>query len=265
MTFRQQALLLVLTLLVFIAADLWLGGQPKDWVRPERALTAISVLAGFVVLSWQLNRQHANALKAEAVKAKNALEADARKARNELRLSIYREIGGVAESASREINTMQRVFFGLKGRFFMQRQFNHSLHAEADSFAVLQGAISAAQDSIIAVMAALEKWEIAIGPDFQAFKAAFSEHSSAVGAAYGDALNATSPYLPPIALRPPDAQTYDKIDATLEQVSDCGMDLICDLWDLRIALQNRLLGGLFEWRVPPRAPGDPSIRPTILP
>lgn len=73
---------------MFFNLDLQAGGQAKDWVRPERALTAVSVLAGFFLLGWQLSRQH-----------QNALDADAQKARNELRLAIYRDIAKVTERA----------------------------------------------------------------------------------------------------------------------------------------------------------------------
>jgi len=36
------------------------------------------------------------------------------------------------------------------------------------------------------------------------------------------------------------------------------------IWDLRIALQNKLLGGLFEYRVPVRRPTDPRYKAVTL-
>lgn len=250
MTVRAQFLVLVLAFVAFVALDLSFSGELRDWVRPERALTAVSVLGGFILLSWQLRRQHENSLRADTVKA-----------RNELRLAIYREIASVIESASRTINETDAAFSSLKGQVFMVQRLGHRFDAAQHSFEPLHAKIITSEQSVIAVMAALEKWEIGIGPEFQAFKRAFSEHSKTLREAFSSLMAVG--HLPPF-VPPQDAETFDKLDASAGQVWDAGMDLICDLWDLRVALQNRLLGGLFDWRVPPRTPGDPHVKATIV-
>ena len=59
--------------------------------------------------------------------------------------------------------------------------------------------------------------------------------------------------------------------ADLEALKDAGnglheatLNIDTYIWDLRIALQNTLLGGRFEYRIPVRKPGDPQYRAVTL-
>lgn len=254
MKLALQILLLALVLAAFVAVDLRLGGQLKDWVRPERGLTAISIVAGFLLLGWQLDRQH-----------RNALRVDATKARNELRLAVYKDLATASETASRKIQETNGTFMGLKFRFSLARQSGTQQGLPSELFALpaVQAQIQAATDGVIGVLAAMEKWEIALGPDFQAFKAAFAKHNEVLRATFTDFVRMAAPYLHP-SKYVPGPEEQDAMGATCQRVWDAGMDLTSDLWDLRIATQNRLLNGLFESRIAPRTPGDPSIKPIVV-
>src|SRR5205809_6517411 len=127
----------------------------------------------------------------------------------------------------------------------MLRRWARPLDPQVHTFPALHAKVIDAQQSIIAVMAALEKWEIALGQDFQAFKRAFSDHSNEVQSAFSDLMSLATPYLPPIQQQPPDDAMHAKLEEVLTRAWLSGLPWTSDLWDLRIALQNRMLGGLF--------------------
>jgi hypothetical protein len=250
----MQLLLLTLALVAFFKIDLWLTNRPGDWFRPERALTALSLLGGFVLLTWQLNRQH-----------QNALDADAQKARNDLRLAIYRDIARVTERASRNIGEMTRAHLDFNGTFFMLRRFGRPLDPGIHTHAALHAKLIDAERSIIAVIASVEKWEIALGPEFHGFKTAFSNRSAEVRAAFAAFMTVAMPYLPPLQRQPESDAVHEKLEEVSNRAWLAGLAWGGDLWDLRIALQNRMLGGLFDWRIPPREPTDPASKATVVP
>lgn len=74
---------------MFVHVRVFLG-DIAEWVKPERSLTMVGVLGGFIILTWQLDRQHRNSLSAEAIKARNTLW-----------LEIYREFASASDRASR--------------------------------------------------------------------------------------------------------------------------------------------------------------------
>ena len=47
-------------------------------------------------------------------------------------------------------------------------------------------------------------------------------------------------------------------------LQNAAMTIISYIWDLRTALQNELLGGLFDYRVPERRPSDPRYKAVTL-
>ena len=63
-----------------------------------------------------------------------------------------------------------------------------------------------------------------------------------------------------ISRQPPDNDTIEKLKAIAYEYMDVSMDLQAYIWDLQIALQNRLLGNLFDNRVAIRKPNDPKYK-----
>lgn len=147
----------------------------------------------------------------------------------------------------------------------MMRLVRRPLDVRLHTHNVLHAKLIDAQRSIIAVMAAIEKWEIALGPGAQDFKRVFSDSSTEVQAGFSDLMKVAMPYLPPMQRQPEDDATHEMLEAVLTRAWLSPLAWRSPLDDLRRALQNRMLGGLFKWRVPRREPTDPALRVTELP
>jgi hypothetical protein len=83
---RFERALILICLLLFVPFVAWLqislfSGEIKDWIAPTPILSLTGLIIGFLMLSYQLERQHQNTVES------NRLEAEAR-----LKLDVYREI-----------------------------------------------------------------------------------------------------------------------------------------------------------------------------
>src|SRR5712664_3830235 len=164
-------LILVVLGLPITAHVLFFHGAIVDWMKPERSQTMIGVLIGFIILTWQLNRQHQNSLAMS---------------RNSLWLEIYREIAEASKTASKALqdNLVEQAVPPLTLSLFT-----------ALTFKEISASRFNATYEIIALMAQMEKWEIALGGDFQRFKKALSETSDAWGKSADEITHALMPYL----------------------------------------------------------------------
>jgi len=237
--------LLLLGLLITLHVGVF-HGDISDWVKPERSMTMIGVLAGFVILVWQLDRQHANGLKAEALKARNALW-----------LQIYSELADASDVASQGLRArlapgaVAAVSFGFATSLTFQEM--HVGHFDTSR-------------KVIALIGKMEKWEIALGEHFQEFKSAFSQALATWGECAGKLALALAPHIPQQQGAPsPPAAVINELRRLDDELTTKTLDLEAIIWDLRIASQNRLLGGLFRYRVPIRKPSDQSVKVVTIP
>ncbi len=237
-------LILVILGLPMAVHVLALRGDIADWVKPERSLTMIGVLAGFIILAWQLNRQHRNSLAMS---------------RNALWLEIYREIADASKAAS---NALQD---SLASRAIPPLTLGLST---ALTFQEISDSRFRATHAVIALMAMMEKWEIALGGDFQRFKQALSETLNAWGECVDRITHDLMPYLIGTGgtgrITPPAEDIVEKLKVLERDQVQRKIDVLAVIWDLRVASQNRLLGGLFTYRVPVRKPLDPGMRVTTI-
>jgi hypothetical protein len=234
-------------LIVAVAAvDVRIFGEPwREWLRPQPILTFTSVITGFLVLRWQLAVQH-----------RNAMRANAEKDRNQLHLEIYRDIALQSEKASRALRD-----FGALG---METSMAASL---ADLPAPpafpephrVRELWQAATAEVIALNASLEKWEIAMGPGAANFKRALGDGLTGLS----KAVDRVQPALAFATARRAPAD-LDRAKAAGDGLHEATLTIDAYIWDLRIALQNELLGGLFIYRVPMRQPGDQQYKAVTL-
>ena len=242
----------VLLLAVIVALDWSLGGSLRDWVRPERGLTAVSILFGAILLAWQLERQHAGSLR-----------VDAEKARNELSLSIYREIAAANESASSDLLKLQGLFgeitVHLRAASMGAPQLLSGLTERVDGTHIRGLLYDSLGRSIIGLVTVLEKWEIALGGEFHRFKTAIFSHQNGLQIACSEFIA----HWWRVRVPAPRREDCESLILKATDVEVLAWPLAADLWDLRVASQNHLLGGLFTWRVPARMPGDPSVVTTV--
>ena len=222
------------------------GGPLREWFKPQPILTFAGVIVGFLVLRWQLATQH-----------QNTLRVNAEKNRNELHLEIYRDIAAQSEKTAREV----QAFGSIGMRADMAAALRASLPApltfpESDEVRKLWHAATA---EVIALMGALEKWEIALGGGAANFKRTLSDGLSETSMA----IDRIQPALAFAKTRgtPPDLEAVKAAGRGLHEAT---LTINTYIWDLRIALQNKLLVCLFECRVPVRQPADPRYKAVTL-
>jgi len=112
----------------------------------------------------------------------------------------------------------------------------------------------------------MEKWEIALGMDFAKFKEAIGRNVGALskkGEAFSKLVGG---YLfeKPVPWPPPEADSI-AVKTEGQEFLTKSFDIGMNIWDLRVAAQNRLLGGLFTYKIPTRKPGDPKVEVLRLP
>lgn len=221
----------------------------RSWLRPEPILSAAALVLGFILLSWQLNRQHVN-----------ALEANRREAQDKLRLDIFNTIAARIEATNAPLTYVGSLPTGFVGELVIRERTGAPSRHGFDDF---QRASKQASDSVIALMAILELYEIVM-PEFVVFRKRLAEVLQRVSVASGDFLQLAGGYLGPLAGAPPPEHTKELSRlASATQAASIAVSGV--VWDLRVEAQNHLLGGLFPGRrVPPRTPGDPSVQVTSI-
>ena len=104
-------------------------------------------------------------------------------------------------------------------------------------------------DSMVAVLARIQKWEIAFAGGHSKFAKGLSQSLEHVR-------DAATKLFPLMAAGNSEGHTLRDAGRGV-QLAALGLTGL--LWDLRVESQNLLLGGLFQYRVPRRQPTDASV------
>ena len=110
----------------------------------------------------------------------------------------------------------------------------------------------------------MEKWEIALGGGFKAFKTALLDSTEAWRKAVTDTLKVLASHVSfiPGQTVPPDVVA--DLSRREMEIMEKATYIHAAIWDLRVATQNRLLGDLFTYRIPARRPTDPRYHVTTV-
>jgi hypothetical protein len=216
------------------------GGPLREWFKPQPILTFAGVIVGFLVLRWQLAIQH-----------QNTVRVNAENKRNELHLEIYRDIAAQGEKTAREVQAFGSIGLRIDMAAALTSLPTPPVFPEAEELRKLWQTATA---EVIALMGALEKWEIALGGGVANFKRALREGLDETS----KAVDRIQPGLVLAKTRgaPPDLEAIRTAGQNLQATT---LTISSYIWDLRIALQNRLLGGLFQYRVPVRQPAREGL------
>ena len=242
---------LVVTGVVIIAWFTHYYGVKNPWLEPPSILSAATLVLGFLLLNWQLDRQH-----------RNSLEANLRQGQDRLRLDVYKEIAERIEATSYPLTELATTPTAFVGELIVRGETRRIASRYQSRLAQLH---KEAGDPVMALVATLEIYEIAL-PGFAVFRQTLLDSHQRAVTAYGDFIQVAYPIAGP-QTDPMFDDYYNKEE--LHRLADvthvAALGVMAAIADLRIAAQNYLLGGLFpDQRVPERVPRNPTFKVTKL-
>jgi hypothetical protein len=248
-------------LLAVVAAGLggliWLdvnGEGWHSWLKPQPVLSAVTLIVGFVVLSWQLRRQH-----------QNALDANRQQSQDRMRLDLYHEIAKRIEAASNPLVVAGMTPTAVAGELTIRLQ--HPMPSSYSSSQLHEMSI-AASNAATDLLRVLETYEIAL-PEFRVFRRELADADRKLRVALGDFVPLAIPFITfsgsGAPLRwPPTQDEIDEISRLAGVALRAGLDVTAVIHDLRRDAQNYLLGDLFGRQLPKRTPTDQSMKVTSI-
>lgn len=229
----------------------------------ESLITAAGIVIGAWLIVWRIGREY-----------RIGLELQRERAREQLRLEIFKEFEKRMQTASEAeahaasaASTLSLDFIGQRSQIKLGITPD-PIKLRASDFADHNSAASTSVTSLIQV---IETYEI-VNPELKIFQMAF-------GSALHDMREAFQPfyiellkYLPvdvpehrveelgtnTIALPLPNDSQLEHLKSLANSYADAVFEIGCYIYDLRVETQNIFLGELFEHRVQPRQPLDPS-------
>jgi hypothetical protein len=152
------ARLLWIVLIALCVFDLaWFDFSPvrlRAWLAPQPVLSLAGLIIGFIVLSWQLERQHSN-----------SLEANRRQSRDRLNLELYNEIAERIEATSTPLVEIGGLPFAFVGELITRNAFPRDSVPPSRYYTQLSEKQAAAFHSVLSLMSILETHEIVM-PEF---------------------------------------------------------------------------------------------------
>ncbi|MGH7799827.1 MAG: hypothetical protein ACREOW_04245 [Thermodesulfobacteriota bacterium] len=228
-------------------------------------INVASIIIGALIVIWQMGRQH-----------RNSLALQKRTMRDQMHLEIYKEIAEKIQVSSYALsNTMSNIVH-LPLKFSMQRMIQTTLQLEQKPIEDRAQSIIDlhfnASKSIISLMATMETYEIAI-PNFTTFRYYFGEQMQLFNKVFQDFHQEVIQFHPievsedqaqklgtkVIIRKSPDEEEINKLKTLANKYQEVCIQYQAYITDLRIEAQNNLLGSLFDHKLPPRKPEDPSI------
>ncbi len=227
-------------------------------------INVASIIIGALIVIWQMGRQH-----------RNSLALQKRTMRDQMHLEIYKEIAEKIQVSIHALsNTMSNIVH-LPLKFSVQRMIQTTLQLEQKPIEDRAQSIIDlhfnASKSIISLMATMETYEIAI-PNFTMFRHYFSEQLQLFDKMFLDFHEEVIQFLPidvsedqaqklgtkVIVRKSPDDEQINKLKTLANKYQEVCINLQAYITDLGTDAQNNLLGSLFDHKLPPRKPGDPS-------
>ena len=231
-----------------------LGWLTKPWM--DHVWRALSLLVPVGLVAWQINRNYRSNLKLQQEQLKRQVS-----------LEFYKDL----VAAWHRVIDKQLEVDGL----FRSIELHYDLRLAPDWPAEMKvpplkfggtqltDARSEAGQSLIDLLNVAQKYEVAL-PGFRPMLIRIQDLHFKVSATFSDLLAYVLPYLPPVPgsigwnqatleLWPvPTNDGWTQLRARIEEYLACSSDLGCFLEDLRIEMQNHLIGSLFGTAVPTR-------------
>lgn len=228
------------------------------------AITAIGIVVASVTVVWQLGRQHRSSLLIQRDNSREGLKLRL----HEILIQKVRALSNANIVAAMYVYMLP---FNLEN---FQRQFEQGLHPSpiserAPEFLRLH---TEAGNALVELIQEFEAWSIAF-PGLEIFQIALNAanynaretftplFATLVKVLPMDPPENAPPSVPrPVVQDPISAEEYAQLKILVDRYNDAMDEIGCYVHDLTIESQNNLLSGLFERRVPPRQPIDPSLK-----
>lgn len=248
----------VALVLVLLTCGYRLNPDLKQWLAPQPVMSSVALVVGFILLSWQLRRQH-----------ENAMRANSRQTQERLKLELYNKIAERIEATRSPLVAVSALPTSFVGELTWRTQVwsDTTRIPESRRLSDLGAEYAATSRSIILLMSVLETHAVVM-PDFSVFRDRLSKVHQQVALICGDFSQAASAFAGsakegPIRW-PPSAEDMKILSSLAAGVRVAGLDAIAVVWDLRVEAQNYLLGDLFGRKVPAREPRDPTSEVTRI-
>jgi len=230
--------------------------------------TVLSTIVGVLVVRAQIRSS-----------VQQSRDATTREHRETIKTELYRDVASCVAKAQEAEGDLflagQRVLDRLQAKPWAQPL--HGPAAEIGQFFELTQKSYALCGTLAGLMIAIEKWEIA-DPALSLFQAAFAsvghdirskaQQLTSISLSVGDVRMAAARELQPEGelheLPSFDHQQVEALEFGMRQLLCATSDAGGYLHDTRIGLQNLLLADIFQNKLPPRQPLDPTIEPLSL-
>ena len=241
-----------------------------DWIQSNSVdlfghlLTLIGIIVGAIVVVWQIGRQH-----------RSSLELQKRNSQEALKLEIYKTLTLRLRDVTRTNVTAMMYAVNIPSRIEI---FQNSIKKNIPLLFPRERAIefsnlhSAANDALIALIQEFEAWSI-VFPEFELFQTALNSANHDARNTSNELFNRFILTLPtdppqdappevprPIPGSPVSSDQLSELESLVEEYRRAMDEIGCYVIDLQIEAQNKLLSGLFEYRVPRRKPLDPKLK-----
>lgn len=236
----------------------WIHSNSVDLIGHLLAL--IGIIAGAIVVAWQIGRQH-----------RSSLELQKRNAQEALKLEIYKTLTLRLRDVTRTNVTAMMYAVNIPSRIeVFQNSIKKNIpvpfpRERAIEFSHLH---NTANDALIALIQEFEAWSI-VFPEFKLFQTALNSANYDARKVSNELFNRFIIILPtdpphdapseiprPIPSSPVSDTQLSELNSLVEEYRRAMDEIGCYVIDLQIEAQNKLLSGLFEHRVPRRKPLD---------
>lgn len=241
-----------------------------DWIHANsvdligHVLTLIGIVAGAIVVAWQIGRQY-----------RSSLDLQRRNSEEALKLEIYKTLTGRLRDVTRTNVTAMMYALMIPSKIeIFQQSFQSNVPApplteRAKEFSQLH---SSANDALVALTQEFEAWSI-VFPEIELFQTALNSANYDARHASNALFNCLIMVLPtdppadappeiprPIPAPPINNNQLIQLQSLVEQYRKAMDDIGCYVIDLQIEAQNKLLSGLFNHQVPRRKPLDRKLK-----
>lgn len=245
--------------------------HPPSWLEQNavglvgHGLTLIGLFSAAGTIAWQLAKQHKNSL---ALQRENAREA--------LKLQVYEKLIPQIRKASHCICGSGMYAFTIPIHldiYFSQQSSGFSPNPVTDRAQELLRLHGEASSSLVELIEEFESWGIAF-PGIEVFQVALNVVSFDMRESFHELHTALLPALPfDIPMSPGSSVTMgstrqpsllpgqlESLKSLVDRYKAATDDAASYLYDLTIEAQNNLLSNMFQRRLPPRNPLDPSCK-----